>query len=103
LVVSTKSDIGAVVITDLHRLVFAQRNRHVNRDAGARLAPYWIRDASHAGNAAEPQISVQRAPEPWLHIVTQVAFKRSERLFGLPLRNRGLIRLWIVRIEPTPA
>jgi hypothetical protein len=62
LVVSTKSDVGAVVITDLHRLVFAQGNRSGNTDAGARLARYGIRDASQAGNAAEPEISVQRAP-----------------------------------------
>ena len=89
LVVSAKADVVAIAVTDLHRLVFAQRDRSCDADAGARLTRSEIRYAIQAGNAAEPEISVQRKPQPWLYIVTQVAFEGSDGLLGLRLRRWG--------------
>ena len=89
LIVSAKPDVGAIVITDLHRLVLAERDGSRDADAGARLTRSGIRHTTQAGNAAEPEISVQRKPEPWLYIVAQVAFKASDRAF--PFAAWGLV------------
>jgi hypothetical protein len=92
LVVSAKSYIGAVVITDLYRLVRSQRERNCDPGAGAGLAHGGIRYAIQAGNAAEPEICVQRKPEPWLNIVAQVARLASYvalKVLHLPSNTRA--------------
>ena len=62
LVVSSESDVSAVVITDLYRLLGTQGERSCDPDAGAGLARRGIRYAAQAGNPSEPVISIQRTP-----------------------------------------
>src|SRR6266403_1959201 len=85
LVVSAKADVRAIVVTHLHRLVFVQGKRGSCPDARAALASVGIGQAIQAGNSAKPKIAVQREPKPWLHIVTQMAFKGPDGLFCLRL------------------
>jgi hypothetical protein len=89
LVVSANSDVNSIVVTDLYRLGFAQRERSCHANSGAGLPCRGIRYTTQAGNAPEPEISVEREPEPWLHIVTQVAFKGADGLLGLNPHRSG--------------
>ena len=59
LIISAKPDVGAIVVTDLHRLVLAEGDSSCGANAGARLTRSGIRHTTQAGNAAEPEISVQ--------------------------------------------
>jgi len=83
LVVASIPDIGAVAITKFQRLVFCNSNCTGTPEARVLLSGERVFDTSHARSPSNPEIAVQRDPDPRLEVVAQVSFKGSHRLLRL--------------------
>ena len=75
LVVAAEPDVGAIVLAELQRLVFRNRNRDGASQAGVRLLCERVLNSVHTGLPAEPVIPVKRSSQPRLEVVAQVPFK----------------------------
>jgi hypothetical protein len=87
LVVAAKAGVGTIVVADFYRLVLAHRERGRHSDTRARLPGGDVLYAAQTRNTAEPEVTIERKPKPWLHVVAQVAFEGADRLYRLGLRS----------------
>lgn len=83
MVIPAVTNIGAVGIAELDRLMFVHRYRKRASNSRIALKRIWIRDSVEAGRSASPEISVQRGPQTRLDVVAQVSLKSSDRAFRL--------------------
>ena len=88
LVVAAVPYVGSIAVAEFQRLVFADRNRDGAAEAGIRLPRERVLDAAHSCFSAEPEIPVERGPQPRLEAVAQVSFKGAD---------------WVLRLGPVPA
>ena len=83
LVVAAKSNVRAIAIAELQSLMFGDGDGDGASDAGVRLTGKRTWYAVHTRTTTEPEIAVDRCPEPWLEIVAQVSFKRTNWVLRL--------------------
>src|SRR5271169_4372174 len=83
LVVAAKLDVGPVAIAELQGLVLANRDRGRASEARVLLSGKWVFYAAHGRGPADPEITIERDPEPLLEVVTQVSLEGSHRLLRL--------------------
>src|SRR5215469_2669049 len=89
-VVTTKANVGSLAIGKFERLVAGDRHRQCGANAGASLASIGLPNAAQGGRAAEPEVSVNRRPEPlFAKIAAQVAFEAADGSFRLQHGDRG--------------
>jgi len=81
LVISAKSRVRSVAVAEFQRLVFVEPDRTGRADARTGLARFRIGDAVQSNRSPEPEVSIQRHPRSRFPVVTQVSFKRPNRLF----------------------
>src|SRR5208283_2919016 len=85
LVVPAKLDVAAVAVAEFQRLVAGDGNRDGASDTGVKLAGERIFYAVDTCDPAEPEIAIERRPEPPRKIVAQMRFKGAD---------------WILRLRP---
>ena len=92
LVVSPQPDESSIAVTELHRVVLAERNRDRPSDPGVRLIGTGGLSAIKNGIAAVPEIAIEGDPKAWLYIVAQVPFEGSDGLlFESVLAGKELV------------
>src|SRR5438552_1521562 len=76
-VVAAKPDVGAVAVAELQRLVLAERDRAGASEARVLLSGKGVFYACNGRGSADPEIAIERGPQPLLKVVTQVCLKGS--------------------------
>src|SRR5271157_608884 len=95
LVVSPKLNIGAVAVGEFQSLVFADWHRDCAPDAGVRLIGDRVLYTVHTCCPAEPEIAIERGPQPLLlEVVAQVPFEGPNWALRLVsgARKEGVVR-----------
>lgn len=99
--ISSKADVRAPTVTEFQRLVFAlwhgDRQRHSN--SGVVLQRLEILNTIETSSTANPEIAVQRCPQPLLEVITKVTLERCN--WSLRLRisaDKESIARKIVRV-----
>lgn len=103
LVVAAETNVGAIAVADLQRLVLGKTPSGRCSDTRAGLFCGKIRYAAEARDTAPPEVTVKRCPSAELEVAAQMTFQSADRLLCLWLRQRYSVRSWIRSIKPRPS
>src|SRR5262245_8556549 len=89
LIISTVTDVGAIVVAQFDRLVPGQGNRGGGPNTRIPLTCRFVYCAIHGCASTKPEIGVKRDPQPGLEIVAEVSFEGTRYALRLSVRTRG--------------
>jgi len=99
LVVAAIPDVDALAVAEFQGLVLGYWDRACASDARTDLAAGRVLYTVETCRPAEPEIAVERKPEPLLYIVAEVPFEGPDGFLrlGIGARKRSVVReeLWI--------